>query len=277
MKLDRVLKDYPNAEPIKEGGQKAAYRIDHPKYGPTVLKIGSYTGRDSLERIRREVDTLRTIESNYYPNNYEFKVEEDEQTFVILEEWIESTILTEGWDLFTDAEEKLQFISRLAEGLDILWSRNIVHRDIKPDNVLIKPGGQPVIIDLGIARLLDMESLTMMLARRGPCTPVYAAPEQLRNRKADIDWRTDQFNLGILLVQLFLNGHHPFNPNVVGGGDSTVRNILEGRWDPGPLHTDSSHPVSDLAHRLLGNEPYSRFREPDQFFNSLRDCRQNLP
>lgn len=62
----------------------------------------------------------------------------------------------------------------------------------------------PCIIDLGIARFLDLESLTRTISPMGPCTPIYAAPEQLTNNKALIDPRTDFFGLGIIALELYL-------------------------------------------------------------------------
>lgn len=271
MPFESVFEDYPDATSLDGGGQKEVYRITHPDHGEAVLKIGSYSGRRDLERIQREVDTLNAIDSDLYPDNYQFRVNEDEKIFVIVEEWIDSVPLSEAWDRFTSPVEKLRFIRRLSEGLSILWDRHIVHRDVKPGNVLVEPDGVPVIIDLGIARLLEMESLTRTLAALGPCTPFYAAPEQLRNRKPKIDWRTDQFNIGILLVQLFLNGSHPFNPDVVGEGDRIDQNLLNGVWHYAPLQTDELEPVFELADRMLGDEPFKRFRRPGTFFNSLEE------
>jgi len=272
MEFETILEEYPDATLIKKGGQKAAYRIDHPEYGAAALKIGEYTGPRSLERVRREVAILEDLDSDFFPKNFEFNVVEQENRFLILEEWIESTPLSAAWGRFSSPLEKLGFIRQLTEALSILWDRDIVHRDVKPENVLVKPNKDPVVIDLGIARLLDMESLTLTLAQMGPCTPFYAAPEQLTNRKTEIDWRADQFNLGILTTQFFLNGNHPFNPETVGEGESTVRNLLDGRWSSGPLENNRLSPVAEMSQKMLGKEPYMRFRKPDHFVKALERC-----
>lgn len=75
----------------------------------------------------------------------------------------------------------------LVEGLSIIWDKNIVHRDLKPENIIIRPDGMPCIIDLGIARFLDLESLTRTISPMKWQPPIYAAPEQLTNNKALID------------------------------------------------------------------------------------------
>ena len=147
----------------------------------------------------------------------------------------------------------------LIEALDILWSRRVVHRDIKPQNVIIRPNNRPVVIDLGIARLLDVSSLTMTGAAIGPCTMQYAAPEQLRNMKPIIDMRADFFALGLLSLQLHL-GFHPFDPANVGQGDSIPDNILNARFVPPESKEGTSAAFAGLVRKLLQTEPYQRFR-----------------
>jgi serine/threonine protein kinase len=90
-----------------------------------------------------------------------------------------------------------------------LNDKKLVHRDIKPANIMFRADGTPVLTDFGIVRMLDQPTLTQAFLNMGPGTPAYASPEQLNNDKALIDWRTDQFDLAIVLAECLL-GHHPF-------------------------------------------------------------------
>lgn len=141
------------------------------QYGDAVLNIGTYVSPTSLERARREVGTLVAIHSPYIPRQIDFKVAAGNR-FVVIEEYITSCPLGDCFDRFSSSRDALVFLAHLVKGLRILWDQRIVHRALKPDNILVRPNGIPVNIDLGIARLLDAESLTQSHAPPGPCTPV---------------------------------------------------------------------------------------------------------
>ena len=272
--FDHILSAYSDVTLLKEGGQKAAYRATDPALGLVVIKIGRYPSASALERIRREVSVLREIESPYYPKSLGFRTL-DPDLFVITEEYVDASPLTCCMEAFAVPQKALGLLHGLALGLDVLWQRRIVHRDVKPDNILVTPSGTPKIIDLGIARLLDADSLTETLNARGPCTPVYAAPEQLKNRKAHIDTRTDQFGLGIVFLQLLFGGRHPFDPRVVGSGESIVHNILSGAWAKTEIAAlRLPEAFSTMASRLLGSEPYKRYRNSAALLDAIRICEE---
>jgi serine/threonine protein kinase len=100
--------------------------------------------------------------------------------------------------------------SGLIHALEHLHGLGLVHRDIKPENVMYKAmeSDQPVIVDFGLVRDLTASSITQSWFAQGPGTPLFAAAEQLNNRKELIDWRTDQFAVGVSLTFAFC-GFHP--------------------------------------------------------------------
>ena len=157
----------------------------------------------------------------------------------------------------------IDLIAELVVALRILWKKNIVHRDLKPLNIIITDNG-PRIIDLGIARLLDSTSITQTWAPSGPGTPAYASPEQIENRKKQIDTRSDQFNLGIIFAQLVLGGDHPFSPELVGNQNSILENILAGSWAVNIVSQRVSPYTMQVISRLLGHEPYERYRKVEE-------------
>lgn len=266
--IDSILKDCSNTVPLKKGGQKIVSLTNHSKLGKVVMKTGNFSSTTSLERIQREVNLLKSLDTKYFPKCYEFIIDISDNSFIIFEEYIENKNYSEV-KLFFNSEIKLvNLLKELINALTILWQKNIVHRDLKPDNILFKYNFQPVIIDLGIARFLDMDSLTDSFAFTGPCTPVYASPEQLKNNKNKIDLRTDFFALGIIILELYL-GFHPFHPDKVKKGNYIAENILNNNYiRPESIQSTSNNFVV-LINTLLMPQPYLRYRKYDDIINFI--------
>jgi len=273
MSSNYIAKTFPGATPIRTGGQKEVFKYLHPLYGWVVLKIGNCEPSNGFERIEREVDILKNINSEYFPKQYQF-YKPDESCFLIIEEWIEGVPLDSCMSRFYDPKDAVSLTLKIIEGMEILWKINVIHRDLKPQNILIRPDSTPVIIDLGIARLLGESSITGTW-EQSPMTPVYAAPEQIQNRKADIGPRTDQYNLGIILAQLLLRGVHPFSPSCAGGTNIQT-NIANGRWGRSRLEERVNLDLVDVIGKMLGKEPYTRYRKSDELSSSLKSCSRSI-
>ncbi len=249
----KILKNLPN------GGQKNVQLAEHPTVGLVVIKRGAIKSFTSLERIKREVDLLSELKSEFYPLQHHFSIDVKTKEFEIVESYIEGKTLRDCMADFKEPKAIFNLLLFLVEGLSIIWDKNIVHRDLKPENIIIRPNGMPCIIDLGIARFLDLESLTKTISPIGPCTPIYAAPEQLSNNKNLIDPRTDFFCLGIITLELFL-GVHSFDPNIVKNHFSIVENIMQNIYIVETSSTKRNDAIAEFALKTLQSQPFQRFR-----------------
>jgi serine/threonine protein kinase len=155
----------------------------------------------------------------------------------------------------------------LAQVLEHLHERRLVHRDIKPANILFR-GTVPVLTDFGIVRMLDQPTLTHAFLAMGPGTPAYAAPEQLTNEQALIDWRTDQFDLAIVLSEC-LTGHHPY----LEGGRS-IHDAIVAVSAKQEMSNSSRDELVTLGFACLVQAlkpwPIARYRKPAQFIDALK-------
>ncbi|MBC8458913.1 MAG: protein kinase [Deltaproteobacteria bacterium] len=259
MTVDEYLKEFTLIKSFKNTGQKKV-SLAKPNRGgePVIIKIGKSPSQHLFKRAKREVEVQRSLKSSYYPKNFDFILFEGNR-FVIVEEYIESQALSDCFDIFRGPRDILILLKHLICGLDLIWKSKVTHRDLKPDNILIKPDKTPVIIDLGIVLAEEKSTLTLPFSR-SPCTPNYAAPEQLKNRRAEIDHRTDQFILGIDILQLIEEGKHPFSPSYVGFGANIPENILNGNLIKNRLNDSKFVKMKALVSRLLAPEPYKRFR-----------------
>lgn len=267
MRVDDVLSVFDSPIYIGGGAQKQVYSALHQDIGRVAVKIGAYSSASELERISREVGLLKSIDSPYFPKQYFFEPCEGARYYIV-EELIDGTSLEQHIGEYTNPRNALELVQHIVTAMSLLWRQRVVHRDIKPANIIIA-SDHPRIIDLGIARIQDASSLTMSFAPFGPCTPNYASPEQLTNQKRFIDHRADQFALGIVLGQLLLGGGHPFDPLLVSSGNSIPENILLGHWHRKILGDACNNDLFSLLDKMLGTEPYRRFRRYQELADKI--------
>lgn len=256
---------------IAKGGQKVVYlaaKKDNP-CEQVIIKEASITSAASLQRIMREVSFLSSINSPYFPKNLGSSFDLKTMTITIIEEFVEGSTLRNCMQNYSDWPSIQVLLNQLIDGLSSVWSRHVVHRDLKPENIIIKTNGTPCIIDFGIARFLDMDSITNTLQQMGPCTPLYASPEQLRNDKTAIDLRTDFYALGIIALELYLQ-QHPFHPDIVGGG-MLYDNLLQGKYALSSATRKEDDHLKILANNLLQVQPYMRPRTIEQLRNLINN------
>lgn len=155
----------------------------------------------------------------------------------------------------------------LAGVVDLLWNdRSIVHRDIKPDNIIFDSAGTPVLIDFGISYFGDLEDITHSSAV-SPRTICYAAPEQFIVRKnATIDFRTDLFQIGIVAFET-LTGSHPFW--FPGIDESTYHRRLNSFTPQVMQGIACNEPLRSVLPRLLASAMNRRYRTTQQFVKAL--------
>jgi len=264
-----MINDCTLIKEIAKGGQKTVYLATHPTAGKVVIKRGVIKSFISLERIKREIDLLSELKSEYYPLQHHFNIDIKTKEFEIVEDYIEGSVLRSCMLPYkNNAKDIFKLLRSLTKALAIIWEKNIVHRDLKPENIIIRPNGTPCIIDLGIARFLELESLTKTISPMGPCTPVYAAPEQLMNHKNGIDHRTDFFVLGIIALELYLGGH-PFDPVYLNNEFSIVENILQNKYSIETSDVKQNEQITALASKTLTTQPFERFRNNKMFQDFL--------
>jgi eukaryotic-like serine/threonine-protein kinase len=285
---------------IIESGQRTVYLGHKVEDGEPVVAKALLYNEVRIGRIQREIGILEAINSPYFPRFYckafiskeiienyidnldkksdnveieYLKAHFPRPFFVTCEEYVDNI----KWDEFSRQLQNevmlIDFICHLFKALDLLWTNKIVHRDIKPDNVLIRPDLQPVVIDLGIAKSLREGTAVLTLPGYAPCTPQYAAPEQLQI-SADITHKVDQFSVGVILYHL-LTGTYPYGKY----DDIDVEGLLANfnKNDLRPLTESNPSVTAGLAvfvHRLLEVEPYKRFRNTSAILSALDEIRR---
>lgn len=273
---DWIKSNFPYMERIKtlsSGGQKDVFKAYHKEYGNVALKVIK-PADDEFERTIREIKAAEIIDCKNVPKVYKTNIDQTEPSPIwIIEQYIPGKTLRE----LLKAGEKFS-ITDIAAFLDTLLKitveaekKKIVHRDIKPENIILDDNGEYWLIDFGIARHLELSSLTSTNRHFGLFTVGYAAPEQFKNIKKDISIRADLFSIGVVAIEL-LTGENPFignarNPLEVLRNTETF--ILPTLTIEGDTQYELAAFIRVLSDRRLSRRP-STAKEAYEIFNSIK-------
>ena len=220
-----------------------ARRIDGRFEGAVAIKLlrMSLMGRMGASRFEREGAILARLTHPHIARLLDAGVTSGGQPYLVLE-------LVEGEriDRYCDSH-RLDIAQRLALFDDVLsavahaHSHLVIHRDIKPNNILVTADGDVKLLDFGIAKLLlsDAEGALVTAYGQRALTPEYAAPEQLQN--APVTTATDVYALGVLLYHLLV-GRHPTAFDATGAAE-----VIKATLDTGPVRLTSALAPSDAA------------------------------
>src|SRR5436309_4360238 len=250
--------DYELLEVIGRGGQGVVYRARQKSLNRTValkvIGLGHWATEAHLKRFRREAEAAARLDHPCIVPIHEVGEREGSCYF--------SMNLVEGSQLDDVAKREpmplrraAELIVKLARAVHYAHEHGILHRDIKPGNVLLDRNGEPHLTDFGLARLVESEStVTRTLEVLG--TPSYMAPEQAQGDNAAVSNATDVYGLGAVLYQL-LTGHPPF-----AGGTTyeTIKLLLDTEPRlPRVLNPKIDRDLSTICLKCLEKDPKRRY------------------
>ena len=227
--------DYELLEEIGRGGQGIVYRARQKGLNRLValkvIGLGHRATETHLKRFRREAEAAARLEHPRIVPIYEIgerdgtcyfsmKLEEGGQLDQLVRSATADSSGDEGETI--SLRRAVEIIASLARTVHYAHERGILHRDIKPGNILLDAEGQPHLADFGLVRLVESDS-TVTQTKEVLGTPSYIAPEQAAGKNEQVSSATDVYGLGAVFYQL-LTGHPPF-----AGGTTyeTIRLVLE--------------------------------------------------
>lgn len=263
---------------LGSGASADVFRAHDPKFQRSValkvLRRPAPIGSDALERFERDARIAAQLR---HPNIVPLHDAGEEAgcRFIDMEmiegESLEARLCREQrpWD-FREAAELVQ---KLAAALHYAHRAGIVHRDVKPSNILIDQRGEPQLTDFGLARLGNDQTLTVHGQIIG--TPIYMPPEQADGRGHQADHRSDVYSLGIILFRL-LTGRLPFDQT------ESMATLLGRIIAESPPHPRSINPhvprnLEWICLKALEKNPDDRFATADAFADELRRWLNNEP
>jgi TolB-like protein/cytochrome c-type biogenesis protein CcmH/NrfG len=258
VKILGELGDYELLEEIGRGGQGVVYRAHQKSLNRTValkvIGLGPWATETHLKRFRREAEAAASLEHPGIVPIHEVG-ERDGQCYFSMK-FIEGGQLDEVVRREPmPIRRAAKLIAKVARTVHYAHEHGILHRDIKPGNILLDKNGEPHLTDFGLARLLDTQSsVTRTIDVLG--TPSYMAPEQAAGETTKLSKATDVYGLGAVLYQL-LTGQPPF-----AGGTTyeTIRLLRDTEpRQPRLLNPKIDRDLSTICLKCLEKDPQRRY------------------
>jgi serine/threonine-protein kinase len=258
-------------ELIGQGGMSSVYKVTDPnlKRVVAVKMIHQHLSGDP-EFVRRFESEAAAVAQLRHPNIIQvFDFDHEGDTYYMVVEFIPGESLQERLRRLTAAGRKLsleeirRFAAGVCDGVDYAHKRGLVHRDVKPANVMLNVHGDAILMDFGIAKIVGETQYTAVGAVLG--TALYMAPEQIRGERPD--QRVDIYSLGVMLFEM-VSGRRPFE------GDSAMTVMMMHINDPVPdlreISPDTPAPLVAIIEKALDKNPDGRFQSAAEMAAELR-------
>jgi len=272
---DRPLANHPRyrvLEQVGTGGMGDVYKAEHRMMqrcvALKVIKPQFVKHPAAVHRFRREVQVAAGLNHPNIVTAYD--AEQVGDVHLLVMEYVEGTNLgaavEDGGPL--SVPEACEYVRQAALGLQHAFERGMVHRDIKPQNLMVTPQGQVKILDFGLAHLAAQHASAGSLTQHGTVmgTPDYVAPEQARDA-ASADIRSDIYSLGCTLYFL-LTGQTPFP-----AGSAVEKAVAHVEQQPEPVdrfRNDVPVELAAVLARMIAKDPQDRSQTPAQVAEALQ-------
>ena len=264
---------YEFVEELGKGGMGTVYKVYDKKVQEDValklLNPDVASDEKTIERFRNELRLARKIVHKNVCRMYDLN-EAEEKYFITMEyvsgENLKRFIKMAG---HLSAGKSISIAKQICEGLAEAHRLGVIHRDLKPQNIMVDREGNARIMDFGVARSLKAEGITGHKGVVG--TPEYMSPEQVDGKKAD--QRSDIYALGVILYEM-VTGRPPFK------GSSSLSTALKHKTEPAPdpREIDSQIPeeLSKVILRCMEKDREQRYQDTEQLLSDLNHVEKEI-
>lgn len=261
-----IIGQYRVVEQIGKGGMAIVYKAFQPNLDRyvaiKVLTPGVGEDKGVIARFEREARSVAKLRHRNILTVFDYGCYQD--SFYLVMEYVSGGTLQEhlGWP--QDLAHVVNVISQVGNALAYAHSQGVIHRDVKPANILLAETDWPLLSDFGLARMLE-DSLHLTASGASVGTPKYMSPEQAQG--LTVDRRSDIYSLGVVLYEA-VTGRPPF------GTDSPMavilRHISEPVTPPRALRSDLPKEMETVILRALAKSPSDRYQRMEEFLANLQ-------
>jgi len=259
---------------VGKGGQATVYRAyDTEMERHVALKVPQTSNWDfqgGKKRFYKEVKAASRLDHPNICRNLD--VGEIDGIAYLTMSFIEGRTLGHWAAGDRSLGDTLLVVERIAKGLVAAHKAGVVHRDLKPGNIMVKGDNEPVIMDFGLAHRIDSADDRLTITGTVVGTPLYMSPEQVTGKHKEIGPATDLYSLGVILYEL-LTGKAPYEGNM----ESVFGQILHSP-PPVPSRERSDLPaeLDQLCQRAMAKQPAERFASADEFAAAIAAVRESI-
>src|SRR5919198_2200193 len=269
--------NYEILEEIGRGGRGVFYRPRqrHSRRIVALKRMVSYhaDSRETQERFRREAEAAASLDHPNILPIYDVGQGEDGLPFFSMKYAAGGSLQKGGPALRGDPRECVRLMAKVARAVQYAHENGLLHRDLKPGNILLDGRGEPLVTDFGLAKWLDTSSnITRTLTIFG--TPGYIAPEQVNGSSGKLGPAADVYSLGAILFDL-LTGRPPFL------GEHALKVIQQAGEKPAPklrtLMPGLDRDLETICAKCLEREPAARYRSAGALAEDLEHWLEGRP
>ncbi|MBK6679570.1 MAG: serine/threonine protein kinase [Ignavibacteriales bacterium] len=265
---NQIIKDeYRIIRKIGEGGMGTVFLAEdllmQQEVAIKLLHMAMTTDPEIVERFKTEAKAQYKLTHPYIVKLTRL-VQNGEHYFIVME-YIEGMTLKEmlAKTGLLPEDRALPIFHKILRGLAYAHSQGIIHRDIKPGNIIIDKNGNPKITDFGIAKILGDKGLTQTGTKLG--TVYYMSPEQIKNPKG-VDQRTDVYSLGITLYEM-LTGKHPYNTGLDSEYDLMNEIVNTPIKNPLDFYPHISPGVVKMIYHMTSKDKLERYAHCEEYLD----------
>ena len=250
---------------IAEGGTASVYlAVQESLQRHVAIKLlRKFENPDQLTRFLNEGRIIASLNHRNVINIHDIGVTDDGRPYISME-YLEGGDLDARIPKKVDPQDALQWLEALGNCLDFVHRKGIIHRDIKPGNILFHKDGTPILTDFGAAKQQESDARLTMDGRAFG-SPYYISPEQAASK--ELDRRTDIYSLGIVLYEM-LTGNKPYK------GDSHIETIVAHMSDPLPVLPPELHRYRTLINKMIAKSPDDRFKNAAEMVRFVQQLRK---